>query len=67
MIKSLFNHQEWFWNRKSKVTSDLSTVGIDIHSIELKDVKFSVWDFAGQMEYHNFHHVRNFIMVIHNF
>ena len=60
MIKSILNRQKQEKYQTSKVPTPLSTVGIDISNISLKGINFNVWDFAGQMEYHNFHHVQYF-------
>ncbi|XP_070556501.1 malignant fibrous histiocytoma-amplified sequence 1-like [Ptychodera flava] len=33
------------------------TIGIEQHPYELRDVKMTLWDFAGQLLYYNTHHV----------
>lgn len=49
----------WFrplWPTKSSVLADASTIGLDPSALALSErLQFTVWDFAGQMEYLSVH------------
>ena len=68
MIKALKQFTEKnFFSRKKKIEPTTTTIGIDTHDIEYldinknrndsKELKITVWDFAGQMEYSVNHQV----------
>jgi GTPase SAR1 family protein len=66
-----------FFSRKKKIEPTTTTIGIDTHDIEYldinknknnaKELKITVWDFAGQMEYSVNHQVFSCLLYLQLF